>query len=230
MPRITVALLALAGLLAGCELEETSLTQPENVLVAEVYLEVGDGQDELTAFLQWTLGAEGPSDLDLASIRIEGPEGLVIPFLPTGKGDCLESDLVEAVEGSCFKAAVFEDGSLQPGDRVEVQISTADGQSLEGGMVLPGAFELIHPAAAEVCALPPGESMEVLWTRSEGAWAYSGETHISGLRASLGQAGIAIEDDSVTLLAFPFPRPTPLWFSHRNLAYSTDSTWIGSWR
>lgn len=200
LPRLLAHLLPLPLLLSACELEETSLTQPEDVLVAEIYLEIGDGPDELFAFLQWTLGADGPSDLEQASVRVDGPAGLTIPFRPAEVGDCLQPSLVGEVEGACFRAAAFVDGSLRPGDRVGVQITTVDGQLLEGGMVLPGAFELRRPAGVEVCALPPGESLEIVWTRSADAWAYSGETHISGLRDALAAAGVQLEEDSVTLL------------------------------
>ena len=50
------------------------------------------------------------------------------------------------------------------------------------------------------CALPPGESLEVLWNRSEGAWAYAGEALIHGLRDALSPTGIDLEEDTVTLL------------------------------
>ncbi len=184
----------------GCELEEVTLTEPEDLLVAEVYLKVGGGEIELVAFLQWTLGSDGPSDLREATIRVQSPDGVPVPLFPTDVSECLVPELTDQLEGVCFQAPPLEEGRFLPGDRVEAEISTADGQLLRGGMILPGDFILLRPGVTGRCALPPGESLEVLWNRSDGAWAYAGEALIHGLRDALSPAGIELEEDTVTLL------------------------------
>ena len=189
-----------ALLVSACELDEVSLTEPEDALIAEVYLKVGDGPSELSAFLHWTLGGSGASDLDQATVRLERSGGPAVSLFKTDVAECLVPELVGVVAGSCFLAPPLSEGALGPGERVSVRIATPDGQSLQGGMVLPTDFVLGQPAAEGVCALPPGVPLEFLWSRSEGAWAYSGEAVIWGLRDALAPEGIELEEDSVTLL------------------------------
>lgn len=192
---VVAALLPLA-----CELEEVSLTEPENVLVAEVYMKVGDGTDEISAFLHWTLGGEGASDLDESNVRLERSDGSGVSLFRTEKAECLAPEGVTVIGGACFLPPPMTDGVFRPGDRVTIEITTSDGKSLRGGMVLPGDFALGHPVVESVCALPPGIPLEFLWSRSEGAWAYTGEALIWGLRDALAPEGIELEDDSVTLV------------------------------
>ena len=186
-------------LLLGCELDEVSLTEPENVLVAEVYLKVGDGPDELSAFLQWTLGSAGSTDLLQAVVAVEGPEGRVIPLIRGGREDCLVPEILDDVDGACFVAPGSVEGILAPGDRVELQITLPDGGSVYGGVVLPGDFHFLEPIVNEPCALPPGQPLELIWNPSGGAWAYAGETLIWGLRDALAPLGLEVEEDSLSL-------------------------------
>ena len=186
-------------LLLGCELDEVSLTEPENVLVAEVYLKVGDGPDELSAFLQWTLGSAGSTDLLQAVVAVEGPEGRVIPLIRGGREDCLVPEILDDVDGACFVAPGSVEGILAPGDRVELQITLPDGGSVYGGVVLPGDFHFLEPIVNEPCALPPGQPLELIWNPSGEAWAYAGETLIWGLRDALAPLGLEVEEDSLSL-------------------------------
>lgn len=191
----------LVGLfLAGCQLDEVTLTEPENALVAEIYLKVGDGPDELSAFLQWTLGVADPSGLAGASIRIQGEGGLSLDFVRGARSDCLDPEILDDVGGECFLAPSLEDGSVRPGDHLEVEITMPTGEGLMGGVTLPGEFDLLRPLAEDRCALPPGQPLELVWGLSEGAWAYTGETLIWGLRGALALQGIDVEEDSLTLL------------------------------
>ena len=186
-------------LLLGCELDEVSLTEPENVLVAEVYLKVGDGPDEPSAFLQWTLGSAGSTDLPQAVVAVEGPEGRVIPLIRGGREDCLVPEILDDVDGACFVAPGSVEGILAPGDRVELQITLPDGGSVYGVVVLPGDFHFLEPVVNEPCALPPGQPLELIWNPSGEAWAYAGETLIWGLRDALAPLGLEVEKDSLSL-------------------------------
>ena len=185
---------------AGCTLSEVTLTEPESILVAEVYLEVGDGEDEISAFLQWTLGGAPTSDLRDASIRLVGEGGLVLDLVRGGREDCLAPEILQDVEGVCFRAPTLRDGAVAPGDHLEVEISLPTGEGLTGGVTLPGEFAFLRPGLVHACALPPGEALEMVWSPSEGAWAYAGETLIWGLREALAPLGIEVEEDSLSLL------------------------------
>lgn len=200
VPPVLAFAVAPGLLLSGCELEEVSLTEPEDVLVAEVFVTVGDGPDEVTAYLQWTQGEGGPGDLRETEIRLAVDGGPPIELAPSGATSCLEPELALELDGTCFQAPLLGEDELGPGDRLEVEMTTADGRVLRGGMVLPGDFDFLQPLAQEVCALPSGVPLEVLWSRSKGAWAYSGEALIWGLREALGVQGVEVEQDSVSLL------------------------------
>jgi len=183
----------------ACELEEVSITEPEPILVAEVYLKVGDGSDELAAFLQWTLGEADNTDLANALIVVEGERGLVLGLERSVRGDCLDTEILDDVEGVCFVARGLTDGSIHPGDHLEVAVALPDGRELAGGVDLPGDFSFLLPGVKGPCALPPGELLELTWNVAEGAWAYSGETLIWGLREALEPLGINVEEDTLSL-------------------------------
>jgi hypothetical protein len=192
--------IVLTPLLFACELEEVSLTEPENVLVAEVFLKVGDGSDEISAFLHWTLGVSTAPDLDEATVRLERSDGLAVSLFRTEKAECLAPEVVSNISGSCFRAPPLAEGAVPPGERVFAEVSVPGGTLLEGGVVLPEGFTLASPGVEGTCALPPGVPLEFLWSKSEGAWAYSGEAVIWGLREALAPEGIELEEDSVALL------------------------------
>jgi len=184
----------------GCELDAVTLTEPENVIVAEVYLSVGDGDDELFAFLQSTLGSTTGTNLRQAVVEVTAPDGTLIPLLRGERGECLTSEILDDVDGFCFVVPDGVEGVFAPGDRAEVSITLPDGRRIYGGLLLPGDFSLFQPAADGVCALPPGQPLEMIWTSSEEAWAYIGETLIWGLQDALRPLGVELEDDSLSLV------------------------------
>jgi len=194
-----VPCLGLLPVLTACELEEVSITEPEPILVAEVYLKVGDGPDELVAFLQWTLGETDNTELANALIVVEGERGLTLDLYRSVRGDCLDAEILDDVEGVCFVAEGLTDGSIHPGDHLEVTVALPDGRELAGGVDLPGDFSFLLPVAKGPCALPPEELLELTWNVAEGAWAYSGETLIWGLREALEPLGIDVEADTLSL-------------------------------
>ncbi len=196
-----IVFLVTAGLgLAGCELTETTLAEPDDKLVAEAYIRVGDGTDQVTVFLHWTLGTGNINDLRFAAVRVvsEVSEDLLLGL--TSPARCLRVDEPGDVEGVCFVPSDDVDGVLLPGTRAEVEILLPDGRELRGGTLIPNDIQLTHPSAPFVCRLEPGRQLEFTWNRSPGAWAYSAETEISGLRLALAAQGIEVEEDSVALL------------------------------
>lgn len=191
----------LAMLLAGCELDEVALAPPEDLLVAEVYLRVGDDGSEALAFLHTTLGTGGSQTVPGAQVRLTLPGGSVVVLEAAAVTDCLEGEeTIEGVEGSCYTAGGAVFAGLSSGDLVTAELVAPDGRSLEGATTIPGAFALLRPAAADSCSIPPGESFEVLWSSSDRAWAYAAETLIWGLPAALAPVGIEVEDDPLYLL------------------------------
>jgi hypothetical protein len=187
------------GLLSGCTLDEVTLTEPENALVAEVYLKVGDGVDEIFAFLQWTLGGGDQTDLIDASIRLRVEGGLVLDLIRVAREECLDAEILDDVDGICFMDPDLDDGAVGPGDHMEIEIRLPNGDVLHGGVTLPGDFQLLQPGVEGACALAPGQQLEMIWSPSEGAWAYAGETLIWGLRDALSPQGIEVEEDTLTL-------------------------------
>jgi hypothetical protein len=184
---------------AGCELDETSIAQPESVLVAETYVFVGDGEDDVTAFLHWTLGAEPSMDLRDVQVRVTGEDGTAYPLVRGSARDCLQSETAEVVEGECFSLFGAAEGIFHPGERVQVDVQLPDGGSLSGTARIPGAYAMVTPWRP-TCRLPPDTSLEVVWTRAEGAWAYSAETLIWGIREALAPRGIEVDEDPLSLL------------------------------
>jgi hypothetical protein len=195
-----IVLMVGLALLTGCELDEVSLAEPENVLVAEVYVLMGDGADEMTAFLHWTLGSDPSVNLVNASVQLRGEEGIAIDLSPDERTACLTSETAEKTEGSCFVAPPLGEDVFDPGERVTVSIVLPDGRSLQGGTTLPGNFRFRAPRVAGVCGLPPNKTLEVRWTRAEGTWAYAAETLIWGIRAAAGDLGIEVDEDPLSLL------------------------------
>ena len=197
--RWQAAMAGLVFLVSGCELEEVSLVQPQSLLVAEIYVKVGHGPDEVSAFLQRTLGGPADASLQDAQVRLDGPRGIGLTLTPGRRGLCLEEAILDDVDGVCLRAADLPDDLIQPGDYLEVEVSLPGGEELRGGMTLPGDFSLLQPGVAG-CALPSGTPLEMVWGPSGGAWAYAGETLIFGLRDALRPLGIQVEGDTLELV------------------------------
>lgn len=192
--------LGVAFATGGCELEEVSVALPQDVLVAEAFVLVGDGEDRASAFLHWTLGTRSARDLLGSSATLILGDTLGLPLLTGGEVECLLPGSTEEVEGVCLTAESGVEEFLAPGDRLELEILLADGRELRGGTLVPENLRLLRPRARPVCSLPPQRLLEIVWNRSAGAWAYYAETTIWNLRVALAPLGIQVEADSVALL------------------------------
>jgi hypothetical protein len=193
-------LLALALGSAGCELTEVTLAESEDVLVAEGYVRVGDKLDQVTVFLHWTLGTEDLEVLEDAEVRVSPDGGHGLLLLPQVPSDCLRVDDAEEVEGVCFGPGDEVEGVFLPGTRAELEIRLPDGRGLRGATEIPEDIQLIQPRVQFACALAPGRQLNFVWNRSPGAWAYSAEAEIDGLKLALEPLGIEVEEDSVSLI------------------------------
>jgi len=192
--------LGLAMGFSGCELDEVTLALPEDIPVVEAYIMVGDGGDQASAFLHWTLGDRSAKDLSNLGVTLIREDGVEVHLFPGPLTDCLRPGLEEEVEGVCYSMDFNPEGFFPPGTRVELEIFLEDDQVLRGGTRIPDAIDLLQPVARNECALPPGENLEFVWHRSPGVWAYSAETEIKNLKSALAAEGITVETDSVALL------------------------------
>lgn len=206
MSRRPLAPLVLAALLAGCELTEVSLAEPERQVVAEAFvrLSVRRGLDPrpspaplITVFLHHTLGATGTSGpVPDARVVVARPsDGLAITLEPTALGECVITVPVSST-GTCYgvRVATPELEKLGPGDRLTLRIELQDGGVLTSETVIPGRFELLSVRDGTACALPPLTGTEIVWSRSVGAWAYIADTYIFGLAALFPPPAEPVDD------------------------------------
>jgi hypothetical protein len=200
--------------LAACELEEITLVDPRDAVVAEAYLQLGvppgldeapgPARDRLTVFLHRTLGREGES-LPVPGARVvvrERGGGPAVELATTVIERCVATTPVDGT-GTCYwtppDAVPFE-----PGDTVELRVDLPDGGVMESLSVVPADFRILgvpqEPGGA--CQVPGGTSLELAWTSAAGAWSYVNETIIEGLPEALAPAGIEVdpEDDPLYLL------------------------------
>ena len=195
-----LSFLGLAMGLSGCELDEVTLAEPEDIPVVEAYIMVGDGGDQVSAFLHWTLGDRSLRDLSNLGVTLIREDEVEVHLFPGPLSDCLRPGLEEDVEGVCYSMDFNPEGFFEPGTRVELEILLGDDQVLRGGTLIPDAIDLVEPGVKDECALPPGNNLEFVWRRSPGVWAYVAETEIKDLKNALAAGGITVETDSVALL------------------------------
>lgn len=195
------AALAAAVALAGCELREITLAEPERAVVVEAYVRIGaraggfpttplpSPTPVLSVLLHETLDAEGRSGaVPGARVRVDRAlPALSIPFREASLGECVIA-LPVGAGGTCYApdAAPPAYESLAPGDRLTLRIDLADGGALTSETTIPGRFELSNVRDGSACALAPLTGTGVLWTRSAGAWAYISDTFVSGLARVFG--------------------------------------------
>lgn len=185
---------------AGCELDEITVVDFVDVVVAEVYVTLGQAPADhrVRAFLHGTAagGAPDSETFDDALVRITRAGVDTLDLALDLITECVDS-VPAGASGSCFvdlgQAAV-----LLPGDPLELSITLGDGRRLLGSARVPGDFQLSGIGAS--CRLEPDTLLPLRWTRSDGAWAYVNETSINGLPAALAPEGIEVEDDPLYLL------------------------------
>lgn len=184
---------------AACELEEITIAEPEDIPVVEAYIMVGDGQDQISAFVHWTLGTRPARDLLELTVLVTPDGGTPIPLFPEDLENCVLPGIVDQVEGVCYTVGFDPEGFFRPGEHVELEVFVEEDDVLRGGTTIPEAIGFIHPRVRNQCALAPGETIEFMWNRAPGVWAYSAEAQIRDLKAALALTGVDVETDSVAL-------------------------------
>lgn len=205
----SIAGLAPLAAIVGCELHEVVLAEPEDVVVAEVLVQVRDdavvtATPTVFALLHRTLPREGSGRaVSGARIVIEREDGPVALVEQRESTDCVWST-PEGYGGTCYEARASDERRFQPGDALTVEIDLPDGGRLEGAARIPDDFELRGTFAEGIrprlCALPPDTTLEVRWSPSPGAWAYVTETAIRDFRAGLAERGIVVPQDYLHLM------------------------------
>ncbi len=188
--------LAASTALAACDLEEIMIVEVEDVVVAEIYVNLAEDptENEVRAYLHYTIGAPGSGGNELSSalIVVSRPDGLTLTLVENQLEACLDS-LPTVGDGVCFLADPAQTPNLSPGDQLEVEVTFADGGTLFGATRVPSSFQIDGISTA--CRLDPDTLLPLLWSSSSGAWAYVNETSISGLTDALEPEGIVVEED-----------------------------------
>ena len=192
---------AALALLVSCDLEEITIIEIEDVVIAEIYVNLAEDptENEIRAYLHHTVGAPGSGvdELPNALIVVRRPDGLMLDLVENAIDACLEP-LPTVGSGVCFLAEPAQTPNLNPGDLLEVKVTFSDGGTLLGATRVPSPFQV--DGISTMCRLDSNTLLPLHWSRSEGAWAYVNEASISGLPEALEPEGIVVEEDPLNLL------------------------------
>ena len=187
-------------ILGGCDLEEITIVEIEDVVIAEIYVNLFEdaAENQIRALLHRTIGTSGSGldELTNARIVVSRSDGLTLELAEVAIEACIAAS--EAEPGACFLADPVQTPYLSPGDVLEVMVTFPDGGTLLGAARVPSSFEIDGIPA--VCRLPPDTLLPIRWSSSEGAWAYVNEASIEGLPRALLLEGIQMDDDPLNLL------------------------------
>jgi hypothetical protein len=194
--RATLA--ALLATAAGCELQEITIADAEDVIVAEFTLVAGARLQ--TGILHRTQGTGMTSEPVLAArVVVTEEDGSEHTFEPRSDNLCFTGG-DDAHDATCYlSASVLGPGSwVRAGQRYTLRIALPDGRVLTGVTSVPDSFGLLRPSAP-VCALPPDQPLEIVWSRSPTAWVYAAETELQGIAAALEPRGVDAPRDPLRL-------------------------------
>ena len=202
--RYRLLVLGVALVSSACELEEITVVHVEDVVVAEVHIQIGEGlfgANRVTAFLHRTVGGAGAGFQPVPGARVViTREGAATFELGETTLETCVGTTPEGGTGTCYWVAPAAADAFRPGDRLELTIELPDGGTLRSATTVPGDFAAIGIVEGAQCLLPPATPFTVEWTASAGAWAYVSETSISGIKSALAPAGIEVETDPLYLL------------------------------
>ena len=198
--RAMVVLLALGG----CTLQEITIVEVEDVVVAEVFVQIGEGLfggDRVTAFLHRTVGGLGAGfhPVPGARVVITRDAGPSVELGETTIERCVSATPVGGT-GSCYWMAPTASAAFGPGDHLQLRIELASGGVLTSTTVVPGDFAILGIEEGAQCLLPASTPFTIRWTASEGTWAYVNETVMVGIRRAFAPLGIDVESDTLELL------------------------------
>lgn len=201
MRYLRIAILAFG--LCSCELNTVTLTEPDNLLVTEIYVQVSDQspRGNAIAFIHNTLGATGNVQLAGADITLTSRGQSVRLTEFSDAEECLDVVALNNVSGKCFKEDELPLGFVIPGGVIEANVDAGQLGNFTGKTTIPGDFYFRVPGSeTDRCFLEHSRALEIEWTSSMGAWAYVGETLIFGLPQALEVLNIDSEIESPLLL------------------------------
>jgi hypothetical protein len=184
---------ALVCALAACDLQEITVAESQDIVVAEITLRAGDSIQY--AFLHRTLQGGGGESVDDAVVEVTNAGGDVLRFTRTDKQACLSADS-EDIAGSCYVST--RNYPVTPGQVYSLRIALAGGGVMTGVTKVPSNFQLTRPTVP-VCSLAPNTVLPVAWTVSDDAWVYLSETLLHNLAPVLATQGITLEEDPLLL-------------------------------
>ena len=175
----------------------TEVVEAEDVMVVEAYLRPDAAEQQV--FVYRTLPGDGGAlRVDGAAITLTDGTGAVLDFSAAAGSRCGTFVVLSADSaGSCYLSDSMP-GFVVPGHTYTVEVEAPDGRRLVGTTIVPGAFEMVHPAA-DTCAFPAG-NVELTWTASSGAWSYQASASFTGLADGLAALGVEDPPDSLELL------------------------------
>jgi len=209
-----VGLAALTLSAGACDLTDVTIADLADIVVAEVYVTIGDtpNQNAVWAFIHGSAAGAEPSSAtyDEAVVTVIDSAGTESVLSLTAATVCVVS-LPPGAGGSCFSASVPVASAIQPGQRLSLDISLGDGRRLTGTTRVPGAFAV--SGVLPECRIPPDQLFPLAWTKSDSAWAYVSEALLLGLPPAFFREGILVEDslsltglsisESDTTIVFP---------------------------
>lgn len=200
----TCTLTALLVSVPACELQEITVAQSEDVVVAEVYLSSDIDGVSGSAWIHRTLGKAGSTrELSSTDVFLRAESRISTVRLRLAEpAFCTADELPEDFPGSCFFAGPLDPRYFGPGSFVEAIIRLPDGGRVTGQTRVPGDYELLSPRIdrRRMCSLEASQRFTVEWSRAEGAWAYISETQIINLTAALQDSNIEVEEDPLLLV------------------------------
>jgi hypothetical protein len=188
--RFGIGLLAVLVTLTGCTLADVTTPEGRDILIVEGVLR--SGRNTQSVLLHRSLTGSVVSGEPGAHVVIRTSQGEEFVLTEGPAVSCTDNlsllqDEMLVVEATCY-TTIFD---ARPGQTYELRITTTDGLSLRGRTTLPGRFDFLVPATdVRDCALPPLTNLPLVWTQSEGAWAYLARIGVRGLREGLAGSGI----------------------------------------
>jgi hypothetical protein len=180
--------------IVGCDVTEVVLAEPDPLVIAEIYVESGQGPHRATALVHSLLGSGTSTAIPNAEVRLFSGGTSVLLTESDDLTPCVIEADIELIEATCYVIDPILGDFGGPGSTIEARVGLPGGSTLEGRTVVPADFALRVPEqGVTTCLLQPEEVVEIQWTPSEGAWAYLGETQISGLAEVLAASGSEVE-------------------------------------
>lgn len=188
---------------AGCEIAEVAAPDSEDILVVEAVLRAGDSRQRI--LLHRSLEGGVIRGEPRANVTVTSASR-AITFIEADQSECLlestDSIIVAdaTIRASCYLSPPAAGYFVTPGDTYELRIETEHGEVLRGRTEVPGDFRFHNPAVSlhpeervADCALSTAP-FELIWGRSEGAWAYLIGLRHAGWGAELKAQGFDVPD------------------------------------